>query len=128
MVLTRIKQRKHFVRAATEGKKAIAKGLILQVVSTPSDIPALQENDTPLKRVGFTVTKKTGSAVIRNKIKRRLRVLAEELLSHYAKAGFDYVIIGRKAALSRDFEALRRDVRYCLHNTGAFSKSKDIVG
>lgn len=65
-------------------------------------------------RVGFTVTKKIGGAVIRNRLKRRLRAAARLELPALAPAGCDIVIIGRPEGLTREFRALRRDLRSAL--------------
>ena len=56
-------------------------------------------------RVGFTVTKKVGNAVVRNRVKRRLRAVAAEVFPRLGRAGTDYVVIGRLATLTRPFEA-----------------------
>lgn len=60
--------------------------------------------------VGYTVTKKIGGAVERNRIRRRLRVAVRES-SKAAHGGFAYVLIARKSALQCNFEALKRDVQ-----------------
>ncbi len=65
-------------------------------------------------RVGFTVTKKVGNAVIRNRVKRRFRELARELLPHAGVAGADHVLIGRNSAVERDFDKLRSDLTKAL--------------
>ena len=49
-------------------------------------------------RIGYTVTTKCGNAVIRNRIKRRLRALAAELLPELGQSGTDYVLIARADA------------------------------
>lgn len=64
----------------------------------------------PLKRVGFTVTKKIGGAVVRNRMKRRFRALAREMIPAYGFAGADYVLIGRSAGIERDFGLLRDEL------------------
>ena len=46
-------------------------------------------------RVGFTVTKKIGGAVVRNRMKRRFRALAREIVPAKGFAGADHVMIGR---------------------------------
>ena len=61
-------------------------------------------------RVGFTVTKKIGGAVVRNRMKRRFRALAREMLPVHGHAGADHVMIGRAAGIERDFALLRADL------------------
>ncbi|WP_414713837.1 ribonuclease P protein component [Sphingomonas sp.] len=61
-------------------------------------------------RVGFTVTKKIGNAVVRNRMKRRLRALARELLPIAGVPGADHVLIGRNGGIERDFETLRAEM------------------
>ena len=61
-------------------------------------------------RVGFTVTKKIGNAVVRNRMKRRLRALARELLPAGGIAGADHVLIGRAAGIERDYSALHAEL------------------
>ena len=61
----------------------------------------------PAMRVGFTVTKKIGNAVVRNRMKRRLRSLARELLPVDGIRGADHVLIGRNGGIERDYTALR---------------------
>ena len=69
-------------------------------------------------RVGFTVSKKVGNSVERNRAKRRLRALAAEILPTYAQAGFDLVIIGRRATLTRAYDKLAGDLIKALDKTG----------
>ena len=57
-------------------------------------------------RVGFTVTKKIGNAVVRNRMKRRFRALAREHLPILGVAGADHVLIGRAGGVERDFALL----------------------
>jgi ribonuclease P protein component len=61
-------------------------------------------------RVGFTVTKKIGGAVIRNRMKRRLRALAREVMPLKGVSGADHVIIGRAKGIERDFGSLRAEL------------------
>ena len=62
-------------------------------------------------RVGFTVTKKIGNAVVRNRMKRRFRALARELLPAGGIAGADHVLIGRSGGIEREFGLLRQELR-----------------
>ena len=65
-------------------------------------------------RVGFTVTKKIGGAVIRNRMKRRLRALAREFLPQLGVPGADHVLIGRSGGVERDFALLRAEFERAL--------------
>ena len=65
-------------------------------------------------RYGITVTKKVGGAVIRNRMKRRFRVLARELLPIHGIAGADHVLIGRDGGIERDFSLLRSELAKAL--------------
>lgn len=62
-------------------------------------------------RFGFTVTKKLGGAVVRNRIRRRLKAAVTALAALEAKDGFDYVIVARSAALDRPYADLLADLR-----------------
>ena len=65
-------------------------------------------------RVGFTVTKKIGGAVVRNRMKRRLRALARELLPAGGIPGADHVLIGREGGIEREFGLLRQELAKAL--------------
>jgi ribonuclease P protein component len=65
-------------------------------------------------RVGFTVTKKVGNAVVRNRVRRRLRAAAEDVIPTYAVPGRDYVLIGRAGTRNRPFQALVGDLHRAL--------------
>ncbi len=66
-------------------------------------------NDAAAMRMGFTVTKKIGNAVVRNRMKRRFRALARQLLPEHGIAGADHILIGRAQGIERDFDKLERD-------------------
>jgi ribonuclease P protein component len=65
-------------------------------------------------RVGFTVTKKIGGAVVRNRMKRRFRALAREIMPAKGLAGSDHVMIGRAKGIERDFGLLRDELANAL--------------
>lgn len=69
----------------------------------------------PIKRLGITVTKKIGGAVVRNRMKRRFRALARELLPDNGGAGADHILIGRAGGVERNFALLREDLTKALH-------------
>ena len=70
-------------------------------------------------RVGFTVTKKVGNAVVRNRMKRRLRALARDLLPTDGVAGADHVLIGRGGGIERDFGLLHGELTRALRKVRA---------
>ena len=107
--LTRLTRRAEFLRAAAKGRKAATTGLVLQ---------ALPRGDTAVARLGFTVTKKVGNAVVRNRTRRRLKEAARLELRERPLTGVDLVLIGRDATRGRDFVALRADFRRALVRTG----------
>jgi ribonuclease P protein component len=69
-----------------------------------------RDDGDALRRVGFTVSKKVGGAVVRNRMKRRFRALAREILPSQGYAGADHVMIGRGSGIERDFGDLRQDL------------------
>lgn len=106
----RILKRKTFMRATHNGRKFVASGVILQVIP----------NEKETLRVGFTTTKKLGCAVIRNKIRRRLREAVRLTFAPKALIGYDYVFIGRSATENREMDLLKQDMLYVLRQ---FKKS-----
>ncbi len=70
-------------------------------------------------RLGFTVTKRVGNAVVRNRVRRRLREAARAVLSERPVWGCDLVLIGREGTIARPFAALLDDLERALARTGA---------
>ena len=73
-----------------------------------------RDDDDPAMRLGITVTKKIGNAVVRNRMKRRFRALARELLPETGIPGADHVLIGRAGGIERPFDQLRTELRNAL--------------
>lgn len=65
-------------------------------------------------RVGYTVTKKIGNAVVRNRMKRRLRALARDLLPTGGIPGADHVLIGRQGGIEREYARLHAELDKAL--------------
>lgn len=104
----RLKKRRDFLRAASRGKRAARPGLVLQALATgPGSV-----------RVGFTVTKKVGNAVVRNRARRRLKEAARLTLPGLGLDGWDLVLIGRDGTGGRDFRQLVGDLRGALKQAG----------
>src|ERR1700738_183 len=72
-----------------------------------------RDDDGPI-RVGFTVTKKNGTATERNRIRRRLREVVKRLDVISMRPHHDYVLVGRRDALTRDFATMIDDLRSAL--------------
>ena len=104
----RMKKRREFLRAAQRGKRAARPGLVLQALATePGSL-----------RLGFTVTKKVGNAVVRNRARRRMKEAARLALPDLGLSGWDLVLIGRDGTGKRDFRQLMGDLRGALKQTG----------
>lgn len=73
-----------------------------------------RHDDDPTMRIGITVSKKVGNAVVRNRMKRRFRALAREVLCDAGVAGADHVLIGRNSGIERDYSALKTDLAKAL--------------
>ena len=114
--LGRLTRRAEFLRVARGKRRWAAPGLVLQV--RLQGRPIGEPDSQSAWRVGFTVTKKVGNAVIRNRVKRRLRAAVLDVLPLYAAAGHDYVVIGRQGTLARDYEDLKGDLELALERTG----------
>src|SRR4051812_18579457 len=98
--MERLKQRADFL-AAAKGAKAHASAFVLQTRKRAEDAPP---------RFGFTVSKKVGNAVKRNRVRRRLRDIVRRHAALLAERGHDYVLIGRRAALQAPFETMAADL------------------
>jgi ribonuclease P protein component len=81
---------------------------------TPSFLLQSLPNEEGVTRLGITVTKKIGGAVLRNRIKRRFRAAAREVLPAHGAPSTDYVLIARPGAAARPWPALLDDLRGAL--------------
>lgn len=92
--------------AANGGRRAPTPGFVLLVRPRDDDDPAI--------RLGITVSKKVGGAVVRNRMKRRFRELARKILPEAGIAGADHVLIGRASGIERPFGELVTDLERAL--------------
>ena len=102
-----MKRRADFLRAQ-KNRRQVTPGLTLESCRSPEDVPSKG------CRVGFTASRKVGSAVKRNRAKRRLRAAARQVLPLLGRAGHDYVLVARAATLSRPYAALVADLTRAL--------------
>jgi ribonuclease P protein component len=107
--MERLKRRVDF-RAAASAMRAPAAAFVLQARCRP-------DNDTV--RVGFTVSRQVGTAVERNRVRRRLREMVQLAEAGTLQAGHDYVLIGRRAALNRPFGEMMQDLANALRRIHA---------
>ena len=123
--MDRLRQRADFL-AVANGTRANGAAFVLQ--------GRARDDEGPI-RVGFTVTKKNGTATERNRIRRRLRELVKRLDVISMRPHHDYVLVGRRTALTRDFATMLEDLRSALRRldrqpkpfggTKAFSSEAD---
>jgi len=107
---TTLLKRADFLRLAA-GARRVTPGFILQIAPAGQAACAV--------RVGFTASRKVGNAVARNRVKRRLRALADRVMPEAANPPNDYVFIGRAETLNRDFAAMEQDLRQALRKLAA---------
>ena len=103
--MDRLRQRADFL-AVANGVRVNAAAFVVQ--------GRRRDDDGPI-RVGFTVSRKNGTATERNRIRRRLRELVKQLEPISMRPHSDYVLVGRRAALTCDFAAMLDDLRSALH-------------
>ena len=102
----RLRKRAEFQRVS-RGRRRSSPGFTLQ-----SSRRAAEAEPVPaLAGLGFTVTKKVGNAVVRNRIRRRMKAAIAEAARLEAKADHDYVVVARREALTQGFDALIGDLR-----------------
>jgi len=102
--MQRLTQRADFVAAAA-GRKVVTQAFVLQARERADDGPT---------RVGFTVSKKVGTAVERNRVRRRLKGVLGRLAASVLRSGHDYVLIGRRPALALPFERMVEELKMAL--------------
>lgn len=101
-----IQKRADFVRATAKGTRYVAPAFLLQSIPSPDTVPPAIST----VRLGVTATRKLGGAVVRNRVKRRLRAAAREILPHQGVEGMDYVLVGRSFCVHYPYDALCRDL------------------
>lgn len=121
MGLTTLKRRSEFLRVRG-GLRWSTPALVLEAKARHVESDESIER-TSTSRFGFTVTKKIGSAVVRNRVRRRLKEAAREVLP-LAREGFDYVVIARPPAIERPYADLKADLAQALTRVHRVGTSK----
>ena len=109
MALVTLKRRADFLRIRG-GARWATPAFVLEARPEPDRLASGEE-----PRFGFTVTKKLGKAVLRNRIRRRLKALVTASSQTAARKGYDYVLIARTAAASRPFPQLKKELEQAFH-------------
>jgi len=112
----RLKRRADFLRVA-KGRRWHGKAFSLQAGATGED--------TETARVGFTVTKKVGGSVVRNRARRRLREALRLTTGLPVRAGHDYVVIARIEAIRLPFSTLQTDLTRAIRSVHAEARPHD---
>jgi ribonuclease P protein component len=116
----RLLDRRDFLRVQA-GKRCAMPGFVLQASPAPAELSLLSI------RVGFTVSRKVGNAVVRNRVRRRLREVARLVIPGQARTDLDYVLVGRQGALERDFTKLQQELVEALKRLKALAPSSSIA-
>lgn len=107
--MKRLKRRAEFL-AVARGVRSARRAFVVQTLKLA--------DETAEARCGFTVSKKVGNAVVRNRVRRRLKEAIRLDAAGLARPGFDHVVIGRREALGQPFADLRADL------AGAFRQGR----
>lgn len=141
-----LKKRAEFLRVQNGGKKWVSPGVIVmvaplhsvpdaQILENPADLtpntdsqPQKPEKNAACGqntvRFGLTVTKKLSkSAVVRNRMRRRLRAAAFDVLPAKAARGHDYVLIARPETKDYPYDKLCADLKWCLKRLSCLQES-----
>lgn len=108
-----LKRNKQFRQVYRKGKSVACRELVLIYAKSHSD----------MVHVGFSVGKKLGNSVVRNRLKRRLREAFTPNLP-LLQPGYDLIVIARDAARDAAFSSLGNSLRYLLRKAGLFQKPK----
>jgi ribonuclease P protein component len=134
--LARLKRRADFLAVAAARRKWVAPGAIVQARkretgattgSRPVAAAARKKtraNIKPGARVGFTVSRKVGSAVARNRARRRLKAALARLGKGCLARDVDVVVIGRTETLKRPFVDLVADLAQAFKRLDVWQDGK----
>lgn len=107
----RLLKRKEFSYIFNKGKYFSTKFITLNYV--PSKLPQF--------KVGFSVSKKIGKAVVRNKVKRRMRE-AVRSFQHLIKNEYNYIFVARVGIETTNYDEIKQNILYCLEKNNLIKK------
>lgn len=113
MKLITLKKRQDFLRVRG-GRRCQNAAFVLETKPRPQPLASSHDQASDGPRFGFTITKKIGNAVVRNRIRRRLKHAIGQLAEEFAQPGYDYILIARRAAVTTHFIDLKKDLERCF--------------
>ena len=123
--LITMKKRADFLRLNKSKTKWVSGSVIVQTAPNHR-VDAQMQDQEPTTHYGITITKKIfKSAVQRNRVKRRLRAAAQEIMAPLALTTQDYVLIGRKSTLSASYDTIKKDLKWCLKRLGCLQNANN---
>lgn len=108
---TNLKLNSDFRRVYARGKSAVSPRVVLYC----------RKGRQAQNRVGFTVSKKLGNAVTRNRVRRRLREIVR-LNAGQMKQGYDLILVARSRAVDAEYQKLEADVLSCCEQLKLLKK------
>ncbi len=125
--MERLKRRTDFRAIAQAGARAPARAFVLQALRRDEREPGKDAGKNPSQtRIGFTVSRQVGNAVERNRVRRRLREMVRLKPAAFA-AGYDYVLIGRRTALTCPFDDMARELDGALRRLATGGRNKPLL-
>lgn len=116
MAIPSITRKSDFAALRQHGKQVVTKGFVFNTLPIQDSNSA----DCDMSRLGIITSRKIGNAVMRNRAKRRLKALAQNLLEKHGQKKCLYLLIARTACITRPYNMLEKDLKYALHNTNTF--------
>lgn len=116
--IRRITRRSDFQRVRTQGRSLHGQFLVLGYLRDGAE-----ENDTP-SRLGLITTKRLGNAVVRNRVRRKLRGIMQRIGDRFAP-GFLLVLIARNAASGASSEQLEKEWKWLMHRASLVLLKED---
>lgn len=119
--LSRLKKRRDFLRISEKSWRFVTHSFIIQMA--PQEISKGSQKEKKEPRIGFTVTKRVGGAVLRNRARRRLKSAVFEMKNIFSSC-YDYVIIARQESLTDCFLDIKKNISYSVSRLHKMAEEK----